>query len=197
MAVRNGSNQTWDEFCGFTSIAGAPIATCGSVAVLAFGRDLQITDPFTVPGSVGSVNFQVSVQVTNTSGANYADNAYELFLVFLYGGFFVNELSTSSIVLGFVDKSTVEKVSGQDHHDQNGIRRIYGGGFMSSLGKVAKGLKPLLKPAAGMAKRALLDSSNPRANKLGAALGAVGAGSGYTAGGGLTAGKGRFSGRLM
>lgn len=204
MAVRNGSNQTWDEFSGFTSqstLVSQPalVTTCGSVAILAFGRDLAIADPFTVPGSVGSVNFQIGVTATNNTGADIAADAYEIFLVFLYGGFFVNELSTSSVVLGFVDKSTVEKVSGQDHHDQNGIRRMYGGGFMSSLGKVAKGLKPLLKPAAGIAKRALLDSSNPRANKLGNVMGSLGAGvgSGMTAGGYTAGSKGRFSGRLM
>ncbi|NBX76931.1 MAG: hypothetical protein EBQ92_10290, partial [Proteobacteria bacterium] len=157
MAVRNGSNQSWEEFSGYTNIAGTSVPTCGSVVVLAFGRDIPITDPFTVPGSLGSFNFQVSVDATNNTvaaaangagaGADIADNTYELFLVFLYGGIFVNELSTSSVVVGMIDKSTVEKVSGEDHQDQNGVRRIYGGSFFSSMGKVLKGLKPLAKPA--------------------------------------------------
>jgi hypothetical protein len=170
------------------------IPTCGSVAVLAFGRDLAIADPFTVPGSLGSVNFQVQVTVENNTGADIAADAYELFIVFLYSGFFVNELSTSSIVLGFVDKSTVEKASGQDHEDHNSIRRVYGGGIFSSLGKVLKGLKPYAKPVAGMARKMLENHSDPRANRVGKVLGALGAG--YTAGGLTAGGKGKFAGRL-
>lgn len=196
MAVRNGSNQTWDEFSGVSSQASAiqpaRVATCGSVACLAFGRDLAIADPFTVPGSLGSVNFQIGVTVTNnlpggSPAGDIAADAYEVFLVFLYSGFFVNELSTSSIVLGFVDKSTVEKASGQDHQDQNGTRRIYGGGIFSSLGKVFKGMKPFAKPLAGVAKSALGSMSDPRAKALSSAIGALG--------GGMTAGN-KFAGRL-
>jgi hypothetical protein len=201
MSVRNGSNQSWAEFSGKVQIGGNAVNTCGPVLALSFGRDIPITDPFVAPCSLGNFAFQIKVDGTNTSAENFGgtnQNLLELFLVFVHPGIFVNELSTSSMVTGFIDKSTVEKVSGEEHQDQNGIKRIYGGSLFSSMGKVLKGLKPFAKPAASMARKALESSSNPNSQRVGKALGSLGAGmsaGSYTAGG---SGSGdRLKHRLM
>ena len=192
-SVRNGSNQSWDEFSGVTSIGGASIATCGSVLALAFGKDIAIADPFTVSGSLGSYNFQVQVTVTNNTGANIVGNGdYELFMVFLYGGIFVNELSTSSIVVGFVDKMSVERVSNEDYVDTHSSKRMYGGSFFGSLGKVLKHVKPIARALAPVARTAMEGSSNDKVRKAASVMKALGAG---MSAGSYTAGS-KFAGRL-
>lgn len=96
MSKDNGSNQSWNEWCGYvntpyttTTNSGsliipkrfpgsdttvAPInssfvsaATVGSCLMLEFGKDIQLVEDFFAPGSLGNFNIQVTVAVENNN----------------------------------------------------------------------------------------------------------------------------------
>ena len=77
-SVEAGSNQTWDEFRGFTSRqgsatenatpgsgAGVLVPTCGSVLMLDVGKHVNLIDDFYAPGSIGNFTFQITINCEN------------------------------------------------------------------------------------------------------------------------------------
>ena len=75
------------------------IPTTGSVLVLNFAEVIQLTEEYYAPGCLGSFNLQLSVQVQNNTNFTWKAGTYELVIMPMNCGVFVNEKGTSSTFL--------------------------------------------------------------------------------------------------
>ncbi len=186
MSVKNGSNQTWYEFSGeaYSSSVTATdgvVKTSGSIVVLEFGKDIQLTESYYAPGSLGNFNLQVNVNVkNNTNVAINNTNPYELVLITMESGVFVNERGTSQVFTGILTKQDVlEAVSGPAY-SRSDVQRYVGSGFFDTLKTIASSVKDAIAPVASVlgpvAKGVLGAMPDPRAQMASKALGALGMG---------------------
>ena len=195
-SVSNGSNQSWHEFKGIASKCrgdtpqiAQDIHTSGSLVVLQFGKDITMNEGYLSQGSIGQYNLQVEVEVENQGAFQQAGNGdtatakdWEVVLVTMQSGAFVNDRSTSATYTAMLTADRVMEAFKKEPHSENDVKRIVGGGFLDSLksvaGKVAK--------------------HGPAVAKLGCELldGKDGAGytGGGTSGGGTSGGKKKRSG---
>ncbi len=186
MSVKNGLNQSWSEWggeayvgSGSASSANNFVRTSGSVLVLEFGRDIQLPEDFYASGSLGNFNIQVQVNVKNNT--NTDTNAdYELVLITIESGVFVNERGSSQVYTGILTKQDVLEASSQEVYTRSDVQRLVGGGFFDTLksiaGKVANVVAPVAQALGPVAKVALSQIPDPRAKLASQALGALGMG---------------------
>ena len=193
-SVENGSNQSWEEFSGFATIAdpasgiGRKIPTSGSLLILKFGKDIQLTESYYASGSLGNFNLQINFQCFNQTP--YACTP-EIMISTINSGIFVNERGTSSTYTGILTKADVMAAIAQEPFYQSSVKRLVGGGFLDSLKSVAgKVLPHLLKHG----KEELAKSDHPVAQVANQALSALGYGS---SGGGSSGGRMKLADRLM
>ena len=121
------------------------VATSGSYLCLEFGKDIQLTEDFYAPGSLGNFNLQVQIGVNNYNGYGYdSSNPCEIVLITMNSGVFVCERGTSSTYTGILTKQDVLEASQQDHYTHDDVNRMVGGGFfgriLSSAASAARNL---------------------------------------------------------
>lgn len=198
-SVENGSNQSWFEFSGLASVPdptsgmGRKIPTAGSLLILEFGKDIQLTEDYYASGSLGNFNLQLTLQVANQ--LPYAVTP-EIVLITMNSGIFVNERGTSSTYTGILTKQDVLEASAQPPMFQSSVRRMVGGGFLDTLKSVAMSALPHLgKYALSKGVEKLGQMSHPvaqAAHHVAKALGAGGSGGGQSGGA-----RTRLADRLM
>ena len=106
----------------------------GSIVVLNFAEVIQLTEEYYAPGSLGSFNLQVAVTVVNNQTEDFTANNWELILIPMNSGIFVNERGTSSVYTGLLTKQDVLQTSTEQAHYSHGtVKRMIGGGFLNSL----------------------------------------------------------------
>ena len=158
-SIQSGlQNMSWDEFCGSTVSAsygayghtrlrsafsgvGARVGspgfqmspTTGTILVLAFAEVIQLTEEYYAPGSLGSFNLQMAVTVQNNQYAAWPENSYELVIIPMNSGVFVNERGTSSTFLSLLTKQDVLDALQQQPYSNSEIRRMVGGGFLDNI----------------------------------------------------------------
>jgi len=174
MSRDNGLNNSWVEYSGYgtTSTSGSDlvlVGTVGSYLCLEFGKDIQLTEDFYAAGSLGNFNLQVRLtEIYNNTYADITANSYQVVMITMNSGVFVNERGTSSTYTGILTKQDVLEASQQDHYTHNDVGRMVGGfdifGALKSglsgvakMGKKAamKHGKKLLKSGTEMASSAL------------------------------------------
>ena len=107
-----------DGSSGVGSIYGAPGSTgqhpscqrsptTGAILALDFGEVLQLTQEYYAPGPLGTFNLQLSVTVVNNQYVHWNNNEYELAIMPMNSGVFVNERGTSSTFLSLLTKQGV------------------------------------------------------------------------------------------
>ena len=203
-SVENGSNQSWQEFSGIASVqdsatgCGKKIPMSGSLLILEFGKDIQLTEDYYAPGSLGNFNLQVNLTVANQFP--YAITP-EIVLITMNSGLFVNERGTSSTYTGILTKQDVLEASAQQPMYQSSVKRLVGGGFLDSLKSVAGAILP---HALKFGKDQLGKMDSPIAKGLSGVLGSLGYGQsgggasgGGASGGGASGGRMRLADRLM
>lgn len=167
-SVEAGSNQSWEEFRGYSTSAsatgqGKQIATSGSYLMLDMGRHVQITEDYYAAGSLGNFNLQFSIEVSNYSEApigQVGDMPIEMVLITLNSGLFVCEKGQSATYTGILTKDDVLSASSQAPHSTGDVERLVGGGLLDKLGSVASMVAPsLIKEG----KAALAASDHPYA----------------------------------
>ena len=143
-SVEAGSNQTWDEFRGFTSRqgsatettagtgAGVLVPTCGSVLMLDVGKHVNLIDDFYAPGSIGNFTFQITINCENY-GAAFTP---EIVIITMNSGSFATERGTSSTYTALLTKEDVLAASQQEPVSHSEARRMVGGGFLDGLKSV-------------------------------------------------------------
>ena len=212
-SVENGSNQSWQEFSGIASVqdpatgCGKKIPMSGSLLILEFGKDIQLTEDYYSAGSLGNFNLQVNMTVFNQFPYGITP---EIVLITMNSGLFVNERGTSSTYTGILTKQDVLEASAQQPMYQSSVKRLVGGGFLDSLKSVAGAILP---HALRLGKEQLGKMEHPVAKGLSGALGALGYGQsgggasggaygcgqsgGGASGGGASGGRMRLAERLM
>lgn len=189
-SVENGSNQSWQEFSGFANVpdnvsgCGKRIALAGSLLILEFGKDIQLTEDYYASGSLGNFNLQINIQAYNQQQYPITP---EIVVICMNSGLFVNERGTSSTYTGILTKQDVLEASSQEPMFQSSVRRMVGGGFLDTLKSVAGHIMPhVLKHG----KEYLSKHEHPMARGVASALGALGYGSsgGGASGGAATSG---------
>jgi hypothetical protein len=174
-SVENGSNQSWYEFSGKANLrdaaipGGSTIPMSGSYLVLEFGKDIQITEDFYAPGSLGNFNLQLRLDIENQTGV--AQPTLELVIITMNSGVFVNERGTSSTYTGILTKADVLDASTQEAYTRSDVARMVGGGFLDTLKSVAGKVIPKLP---GVAKAVLSNVDNKYAKAGADVLGALG-----------------------
>jgi hypothetical protein len=192
-SVENGYNGSWQEFSGFSTVPdpttgfARKIPASGSLLILEFGKDIQLTEDYYSAGSLGNFNLQLNLQVYNQFPY---DISPEIVLITINSGVFVNERGTSSTYTGILTKADVLSASAQEPYYQTSVKRMVGGGFLDSLKSVAgKVLPHLLKHG----KEELMKSDHPVAKGVSSVLGAMG----YGSSGGNQNGSGSSGGARM
>ncbi|MFM7978289.1 MAG: major capsid protein V20 domain-containing protein, partial [Candidatus Fonsibacter sp.] len=80
------------------------VPTTGTILVLNFAEVIQLTEEFDAPGSLGSFNLQLQVTVEKDQNYDWAGNEYELVIMVMNSGVFVNERGTSYTFIGLLTK---------------------------------------------------------------------------------------------
>lgn len=190
-SVENGSNQSWLEFSGAANLndpvsgAGRRIATSGSVLILQFGKDIQLSEDYYASGSLGNFNLQVNLQCYNQGYANIATP--EIVLITMNSGIFCCERGSSSVYSGILTKNDVLEASQQPSHSRSSTQRMVGGGFLDSLKSVVGAVLPHV---AKLGKEELGKMDSPYAKAASGVLGALGYGrAGAGSSGGMKASR--------
>ena len=196
-SVENGSNQSWLEFSGAANLAdvvsgtGRRVATSGSLLVLQFGKDIQLSEDYYASGSLGNFNLQVNLQCYNQGYDNIATP--EIVLITMNSGIFCCERGTSSVYTGILTKNDVLEASQQTAYSNSSVKRLVGGGFLDSLKSVVGAVLPHV---AKLGKEQLGQMDSPYAKAASGVLGALGYGrAGAGSSGGMKQSK--LSDRLM
>lgn len=139
----NGSNQSWEEFCGYTttfSQTGAQnmIGTTGSVLCLKFGVDIGLKSSL-APSTSGSFNFQVNnITYTNTHPTDTI--TYELWYFFINEGTMTIYNNTSNTNIGVLTELDVLQSTSSPLINYDSVRSLYGGDFFGDIKTFGKNL---------------------------------------------------------
>lgn len=185
MCLHAGSNQSYLEFLGKAINVGSDTATTiteavtsGSLMVLDFATQIQLKEGFFTAGSLGNFNMQITCTVKNNTSETISasTNPYQLTLITVNSGVFINERSTSQILTGILSKQQVIDTNKQEVYSKSDVQRMVGGGFFDSLKSFAGRILPVARALAPIAKGALSAIPDPRAQLGAKALGAMGFG---------------------
>jgi hypothetical protein len=135
---------------------------------------IQLTEEYYAPGSLGSFNLQLTVNVTNNHAYEWEGSKIEMIVMPMLSGVFVNEKGTSSTFISLLTKEDVIRASQQEPYTNFEMRRLVGGSFLSSL-KSAAGWISSKMP---MVKGILGSIQHPIAQTGANVLGALGYGKG-------------------
>ena len=106
------------------------VPATGTILVLNFAEVIQLTEELYAPGSLGSFDLQLQVTVQNNQNYTWYGSEYELVIMVMNSGVFVNERGTSSTFLGLLTKQDVLDALQQQPYSNNEVRRMVGGGFL-------------------------------------------------------------------
>ena len=83
------------------------VPTTGTLLVLNFAEVIQLTEEYYAPSSLGTFNLQENLQVQNNRNECWASDAYEMAIMTLNSGVFVNERGNSSTFLSLLTMQDV------------------------------------------------------------------------------------------
>ncbi|MFM7988861.1 MAG: major capsid protein V20 domain-containing protein, partial [Candidatus Fonsibacter sp.] len=109
------------------------IPTTGTILVLNFAEVIQLTEELYAPGSLGSFNLQLQATVENNQTGDWYGDQYELVIMVMNSGVFVNERGTSSTFIGLLTKQNVLDALQQQPYKYHKVRRMVGGGFLDNI----------------------------------------------------------------
>ena len=107
--------------------------TVGTMLCLNFAEVIQLTEDYYAPGSLGSFNLQISIKVQNHQIEDWVDGQWEMIVIPMNSGIFVNERGTSSVYTALLTKADVLDASEQEHYSHGTIKRMIGGSLLSNL----------------------------------------------------------------
>jgi len=125
-----GANNEGDDN---TSPGVQYVPTTGTILVLNFAEVIQLSEEYYAPGSLGSFNLQLQVTVQNNQNVTWLGSEYELVIMTMNSGVFVNERGTSSTFLGLLTKQDVLDALQQQPYSTSEVRKMVGGGFLDNI----------------------------------------------------------------
>lgn len=162
MSVEAGIQQSWLEWSGQChtyqpSVAGGIIVPSngvivtpmvGGILALDFAKDIQLTESYYAPGSLGTFQLQIRLTCFNQSPNLLSAANYEMVVITLNSGVFVNERGTSSTYTAILTKQDVLDASSKPAYFKSDVERCVGGSMMDNLKTVVG--HALEKSGAGM-----------------------------------------------
>jgi hypothetical protein len=124
--------------------------TTGTILVLNFAECIQLTEEYYAPGSLGSFNLQLSLRVQNNHYEDWPDSSYELVIMPMNSGVFVNERGTSSTFISLLTKQDVLDSLQQQPYSNSEVRRLVGGGFLDNMRSALGWVKSKLPAVRGV-----------------------------------------------
>jgi hypothetical protein len=109
MSIKNGSQQTWNEFQGYASIVnnntglGELVSTIGSLLVLSPAIDFGLPNYLT-GGSLGNYNFNFNMTIGNTYDFSVAP---EIVVITVNSGIMTTQQGVSNLYTGILTKEMV------------------------------------------------------------------------------------------
>ncbi len=100
--------------------------------VLNFDEVTQLAEDYYAPGSLGSFNLQATIKVQNHQTEDWAVGGWEMVLIPMNSGIWVNERGTSSVYTALLTKADVLGASDQGHCRHGTIKRMIGGSMLSN-----------------------------------------------------------------
>ena len=161
--------------CGNTGVQMVP--TTGTILVLNFAEVIQLTEEYYAPGSMGTFNLQLTVWAQNNTYTEWPANSYELIIMPMFSGVFVNERGTSSTFQYLLTKQDVLDSLGQQPYSNYEVRRMVGGGFLDNVRSALGWIRSKLPEAKGVLQK----FDNPYAQTGAKVLGALGYGKDHKA----------------
>jgi len=161
MAVHNGLEMNFNMFTG-KALSGArgastpPLApqiqTVGGFLVLKPGQDFALQSG-QAPSLIGNFTLQFNLTVENTT--EVANPDVNLFVIAVNSGFFETLAGSSRIIKGVLSEADIISAEPVAELSRDGLKRIVGAGFFSSLGSIlskAKDIYAATKPAVSAIK---------------------------------------------
>jgi len=160
LSVKNGSKQTWAQFCGrvnqFTTKTGGSTgngglgfqATTGSIFVVS-PTDLSLPS-YLAPGCIGSFNFQVKLGVTQYVTDSATNITPEIVVLAVNSGIFSTVAGSSQIFTGILTKSMVEDAKSMQMVNpvlSAEYNRVLGGGIHGDMQNSGNEQMPAVKEA--------------------------------------------------
>jgi len=132
-AIRGGYSGVGANLNGGNNPGFQLIPTTGTILVLNFGEVIQLSDDFYAPGSLGSFNLQLTLQVVNNTNVTWFQGSYELVIIPMNCGVFVNERGTSSTYTALLTKQDALDANSQPAYSVSEVHRMVGGSFLNNL----------------------------------------------------------------
>jgi hypothetical protein len=191
MSAHNGLEMDWNEWSGQAKgNQGWNVQTVGGFLVIKPGTDFGLQSG-QAPSLIG--NFTLQFNATVSTPFLSADANCSLYVIAVNSGFFETLAGSSRIIKGVLSEADIISAEPVMEMSRDGLRRIVGNGFFSSLGSMlskAVDIYTKTKPVVSAIKGALPEG------KVKDILGKVGYG--MPAGAGMAgAGKKSLSSRLM
>jgi hypothetical protein len=99
--------------------------TTGSLLCLEFGKDIQLTEDYLAPGSLGQFHLLVTLSVYNNEPYQWPANGWELFIIPLNSGIYAIERGVANLYTGLLTKADVLAASeGQEAYTRGTIKRM-------------------------------------------------------------------------
>lgn len=161
MSINSGSNQSWNEFVGKANVYNTTegqsvnqVGTSGSIIMLDMATDINLTEDFFAPGSLGNFTLQINFNGVNNTEQGFAAGDLEIVVITLNSGLFVCEAGTSSIYTGILTRQDVLDASNQEAYSKSDANRMVGGGLLDNISSAAgyiKGLPSVAKKVVDIA----------------------------------------------
>ena len=133
VTMRSGYSGVGASLYGGNNPGIQYVPTTGTILLLNFAEVIQLTDEYYAPGSLGSFNLSLSVSVVNNTCTDWPLNTYELVIMPMNCGIFVNEKGTSSTFLSLLTKQDVMDTVCQEAYSHSEVRRKVGGSFLDNI----------------------------------------------------------------
>ncbi|MFM7987816.1 MAG: major capsid protein V20 domain-containing protein, partial [Candidatus Fonsibacter sp.] len=101
--------------------------TNGTILVLKSAEAIQLSEEYYAPGSLGSFKLQIKLDVQNNTYQDWPGGSYEMVIIPMQSGVFVNERGTSSTFLSLLTKQDVLDALQQQPYSNYEIRKMVGG----------------------------------------------------------------------
>ena len=154
LSVKNGSKQTWSQFCGHTNNFVTRDATNGGLSTHATTGSLLVLSPtdlslpdYLAPGTIGSFNAQMRIGVKQFTGAAITP---EIVVMCVNSGLFQSLAGSSQIFTGILTKSMVEESKAMASVNpvlSVEYNRVLGGGLNGDMCNCSNGEMPAVKEA--------------------------------------------------
>ena len=152
MSVKNGSTQSWLEFCGVsnhstTTGTGSLYATTGSLLIINPAYDLSLPDYISC-GSLGNYNFQFQCNVSNQFSAAIQP---EIVVITANSGIFTTQQGVSAVYTGILTKEMV--LSAKSHEQASAmtsmeVKRMVGGSHLNMPLTAMRGMRRKMRGGA-------------------------------------------------